>query len=201
MPRQTSPWVIVSAAGRMATLVRDLLAYARLATEIERPSSVALDEDLETAITQLDGAIKESGASVTHDPLPTLAVDRGQMVRLFQNLIGNAIKYRKPGQPVKVHVSAEQKGPEWVISVQDNGIGFEPQHALNIFAPFKRLHTGEEYPGTGVGLAICKRIVQAQGGRIWAESTPGAGATFFFALPVQSLIAPRHTPPIDTPAL
>jgi PAS domain S-box-containing protein len=192
---------IISAAARMSTLVQDLLAYARLTTEVERPSSVALDEDLETALTQLDGAIQESGASVTHDPMPTLAVDRGQMVRLFQNLIGNAVKYRKRDQPAKVHVSAEQKGAEWVISIRDNGIGFDPQQESNIFAPFKRLHTEEEYPGTGVGLAICRRIVQAQGGRIWAESVPGEGATFSFTLPVKSLAAPKHTPPINSPAL
>ena len=101
---------IMSAAARMSTLVQDLLAYARLTTEEERPSSIALDEDLEAAITHLDQAIKESGASITHDPMPTLPVDRGQMVRLFQNLIGNAVKYRKPNQPSKVHISAEQKG-------------------------------------------------------------------------------------------
>ena len=93
------------------------------------------------------------------------------MVRLFQNLMGNAVKYRKPNQPSEVHISAEQKGTEWVISIRDNGIGFDPQYASIIFVPFKRLHTAEEYPGTGVGLAICRRIVQAQGGRIWAESS------------------------------
>ena len=191
---------IVSAAARMSSLVHDLLAFARLTTENERPSSIALDEDLEAALTHLDQAIKESGASITHDPMPTLAVDRGQMVRLFQNLIGNAVKYRKLDQVLKVHVSAEQKGAEWVISVRDNGIGFDPQYASVIFTPFKRLHTAEEYPGTGVGLAICRRIVQAQGGRIWAESVPGEGTTFFFTLPVTSLAALKHTPPIDSPA-
>jgi light-regulated signal transduction histidine kinase (bacteriophytochrome) len=183
----------------MSALVRDLLAYARLTTEEERPSSVALDEDLEAALTHLDQAIKESGASVTHDPMPTLQVDRGQMVRLFQNLVGNAVKYRKSNEPPKVHISAEQKGEEWVISIRDNGIGFDPKHASIIFAPFKRLHTAEEYPGTGVGLAICRRIVQAQGGRIWAESQSGEGTTFRFTLPVESPKPLRHTPPIDSP--
>lgn len=192
--------VIVSAATRMRSLIQDLLTYARLTTENERPSSIALDEDLEAALTQLDEAIKDSGASITHDPMPTLPVDRGQMVRLFQNLIGNAVKYRKPGQPAHVHVSAEQRGSEWVISIRDNGIGFDPKYASTIFAPFKRLHTAEEYPGTGVGLAICRRIVQAQGGRIWAESVSGEGATFFFTLPVESLAALKHTPPIDISA-
>ena len=190
---------IVSAAGRMSSLVQDLLAYARLTTEDERPSSIALDEDLEAAITHLDQAIQESDARITHDPMPTLPVDRGQMVRLFQNLVGNAVKYRKPGQPSEVHISAEQKGTEWVISIRDNGIGFDPQYASIIFAPFKRLHTAEEYPGTGVGLAICRRIVQAHGGRIWAESHPGEGTTVFFTLPIESRQPLRHTPPINTP--
>ena len=190
---------IVAAAVRMSALVRDLLAYARVTTEEGRPSSIALDEDLEAALTHLDQAIKESGASITHDPLPTLQVDRGQMVRLFQNLIGNAIKYRKPDQVPKVHVSAEQKGSEWVISIRDNGIGFDPKHASAIFEPFKRLHTAEEYPGTGVGLAICRRIVQAQRGRIWAESQQGEGTTFCFTLPVDSPQPLKHVAPINIP--
>lgn len=190
---------LLSASARMSTLVKDLLAYARLTTEEERPSSVALDEDLEAALTHLDQAIKESGASVTHDPMPTLQVDRGQMVRLFQNLVGNAIKYRKTDVAPKVHISAEQKGTEWVISIRDNGIGFDPKYAVKIFEPFKRLHSAEEYPGTGVGLAICRRIVQAQRGRIWAESQPGEGTTFCFTLPVDSPQPLSHTPPINSP--
>ncbi len=190
---------IVSAVGRMGSLINDLLAYARLTTEVDRPVSVALDEDLETALTHLDEAIKESGATVTHDPMPTLPVDRGQMVRLFQNLIGNAVKYRKPNEPTKVHISAEQTGAEWVISIRDNGIGFDAKYASVIFQPFKRLHTAEEYPGTGVGLAICRRIVEAQGGRIWAESLVGEGTTFFFTLPVESRAALKNTPPIHSP--
>jgi PAS domain S-box-containing protein len=190
---------LVSAAARMSALVTNLLDYARLTTEQDRPSSVALDEDLEAALTHLDQAIAESGASVTHDPMPTLQVDRGQMVRLFQNLVGNAIKYRKPDEPPKVHISAEQKGVEWVISVRDNGIGFDPKHASTIFEPFKRLHSAEEYPGTGVGLAICRRIVQAQRGRIWAESQPGEGATFRFTLPTDSTQLSKNSPPITAP--
>jgi light-regulated signal transduction histidine kinase (bacteriophytochrome) len=110
------------------------------------------------------------------------------------------VKYRKPNQAAKVHISAEQKGGEWVISIRDNGIGFDPQFASIIFTPFKRLHSAQEYPGTGVGLAICRRIVQAQGGRIWAESAPGEGTTFFFTLPVESRAALKHTPPVDSPA-
>jgi PAS domain S-box-containing protein len=189
---------LLSASARMSALVTDLLDYARLTTEEDRPTSVALDEDLEAALTHLDQAITESDASVTHDPMPTLQVDRGQMVRLFQNLVGNAIKYRKPDQSPKVHISAEQKGLEWVISVRDNGIGFDPKYASSIFDPFKRLHTAEQYPGSGVGLAICRRIVQAHRGRIWAESQPGKGATFCFTLPVDSPRPPKHTPPINS---
>ncbi len=184
---------IVTGSNRMSTLVKDLLTYARTATEIGRPSSIALDEDLEAALSQLEQAIEESGATVTHDPLPTMQLDRGQMVRLFQNLVGNALKYRHPDQPPRVHVGAEQSGEEWVISVQDNGIGFDPKYAANIFAPFKRLHTALEYPGTGVGLAICRRIVEAHGGRIWAESVPGEGATFRFTLPAEGQEPTHHT--------
>jgi len=176
---------IVSASARMTTLVRDLLEYARMTTQEDRPSSAAIDEDLEAAITHLEEAVKASGATITHDPMPVLEVDRGQMVRLFQNLIGNAIKYRQAGRQAEVHVSAEQKGSEWVISVRDNGMGFDPADAAKIFEPFKRLHTAADIPGTGVGLAICRRIVQTLGGRIWAESQPGQGATFCFTLPVE----------------
>ena len=190
---------LVKGASRMSTLVNDLLTYARLTTEVERPSSVALDEDLEAALTHLEQAIKESDASVTHDPLPVLAVDRGQMVRLFQNLIGNAVKYRHPDRTPLVHVSAEQRNTEWLFSIRDNGIGFDPKYAADIFTPFKRLHTVEEYPGSGVGLAICRRIAQAQGGRIWAESVPGEGTSFYFTLPVETIPVPKHTPPIDAP--
>jgi light-regulated signal transduction histidine kinase (bacteriophytochrome) len=184
---------IVTAAARMGTLVQDLLAYARLTTELERPVSIALDEDLEAALTHLDGAIKESGASVTHDPMPTLAVDRGQMVRLFQNLIGNAIKYRKPDQPVTVHISAVQKGAEWVISVRDNGIGFDAKEAAAIFAPFKRLHSAKEYPGTGVGLAICRRIVQGPRGPYLGGSSAGRRRNVLVYASVQTLEPHKNT--------
>jgi PAS domain S-box-containing protein len=189
---------IRTAAQRMSSMVQDLLSYARAKTEEDRPVSVALDEDLEAALTHLTQAVEESGGCVTHDPMPTVEVDRGKMVRLFQNLIGNALKYRKPDVPVKVHVSAEQKGDEWVISVEDNGIGFDPVHGDTIFVPFKRLHAPGEYSGSGVGLAICRRIVESQGGRIWGESKPGEGSTFRFTLPLAGAPRNRHTPPLPT---
>ncbi|MEO8131180.1 MAG: ATP-binding protein [Bryobacteraceae bacterium] len=191
---------IVKASQRMSDLVRDLLEYARATTEERRPDSVALDEDLEAALTHLTQAVQESGATITHDPLPTVQADRGQMVRLFQNLIGNALKYRKPDEAPKIHVSAQQGDGEWVIKVEDNGIGFDPEYATSIFTPFKRLHQAGDYPGTGVGLAICKRIVEAHGGRIWAESKPGEGAVFGFALSTVDRPSKSHTPSVVSTA-
>jgi PAS domain S-box-containing protein len=191
---------IVGASQRMSALIQDLLEYARATTEEERPASVALDEDLEAALTHLTQAIEESGASITHDPMPTIEVDRGQMVRLFQNLIGNALKYRKPDQAPRIHVTAEQTNREWTIAIRDNGIGFDPQYAATIFAPFKRLHQPDAFPGTGVGLAISRRIVEAHGGRIWAESQPGEGATFRFTLPVDGKPSRLHTPSVVSSA-
>lgn len=186
---------VVSGARRMSSMVQDLLDYARVQTEIDRPSSVSLDQDLETALTLLQGAIDECKATVTHDPLPTLQVDQGQMVRLFQNLVSNAIKYRRQGIAPVVHVTAEKLGSAWVVSVADNGIGFEPEETHNLFLPFRRLHK-DEYPGTGIGLAICRRIVETHGGRIWAASQPGHGSKFSFSLPVEGIARPKHTPPV-----
>jgi two-component system, chemotaxis family, sensor kinase Cph1 len=188
--------LIVTGTRRMNALVQDLLTYARVKTEVDRPSSIALDQDIETALTQLQQRIEESNAIVTHDPLPEIQADQGQMVRLFQNLIGNALKYRKPDVSPVIHVSAEQRGSEWVITVRDNGIGFDPKHSKEIFSPFKRLHSQEEYEGTGVGLAICRRIVEGHGGRIWAESQPGHGACFHFSLPVEGKAPSKYTQPV-----
>jgi len=187
---------IVGGSARMSALIRDLLTFAQITTETERPSSIALDEDLETALTNLTETVVETGAIITHDPLPTIPADRGQMIRLFQNLVGNAIKYRKPAEPPVIHITARQQGPEWVISVQDNGIGFNPKYASTIFQPFKRLHTNDTYPGTGVGLAICRRIVDAHGGRLWAESEPGKGSTFHFTLPLEGKPPGHYTAPV-----
>lgn len=188
--------LIVKGARRMSALVQDLLDYARVKTEIDRPSSYSLDQDFETALTQLQQRIEESKAVVTHDPLPEIQADQGQMVRLFQNLVANALKYRKPDVPPVIHISAQQQGSEWLITVEDNGIGFDPKHAKEIFSAFKRLHSQQEYEGTGVGLAICRRIVERHGGRIWAESQPGQGARFHFSLPIQGKAPPKYTPPV-----
>jgi PAS domain S-box-containing protein len=185
--------LIVNGAKRMSALVKDLLTYAQVQTEVDRPSSCSLDQDLETALSQLEQRIQESKASVTHDPLPKLPADQGQMVRLFQNLVGNALKYQQPDVLPEIHVSAQQRGSEWVITVQDNGIGFDQKHANEIFTPFKRLHSAHDYEGTGVGLAICRRIVEGHGGRIWAESQPEQGASFRFALPLEGKEPPKYT--------
>jgi len=187
---------INKAAQRMSALVQDLLIYARVQTEWDRPGSDSLDQVLETALSSLKTAIDESKAVVTHDPLPEIEADQGQMVRLFQNLLGNAVKYRKPDVAPQIHVSAKQQNSEWVIVVQDNGIGFDPKYAREIFAPFKRLHSRDRYEGTGVGLAICRRIVENHKGRIWAESKDGEGSTFFFTLPSAGKPPAPHTDPV-----
>jgi PAS domain S-box-containing protein len=168
---------------RLSTLIHDLLEYSQLMTEETGATSVHLDEDVETAASLLRSSIEQTSAIVTHDALPSVEVDRCQTVRLFQNLIGNALKFRKQDQPPRIHVSAERQGNEWMIRVTDNGIGFPRNEAENIFDPFKRLHSAQDVPGSGIGLAVCKRIVERSHGRIGAESRPGEGSTFWFTLP------------------
>jgi light-regulated signal transduction histidine kinase (bacteriophytochrome) len=141
---------------------------------------------VETVLTNLQAAIEESRAQVLYETLPTVTADRSQLVQVLQNLIANAIKFRGTEPPV-VRITAKKKDREWVFSVADNGIGIAPEHAEVVFAIFKRLHTRTEYPGSGIGLSICKKIVEHHGGRIWVESEPGRGCTFVFTLPVQIL--------------
>ena len=169
-------------AAQIQELVRDLLAWSHVAAEDEPAYSVSLNEDFEAACTQLRVAIEENAATVTHDPLPNLKVNRGQMVRLFLNLLSNAIKYRKLDEAPVIHASAVRNDGWWTIGVRDNGIGFEQKYADEVFGVFKRLHRGE-YAGTGMGLALAKRIVERHGGRIWAESAPGRGSVLYFQLP------------------
>jgi PAS domain S-box-containing protein len=171
-------------ATRMETLIRDLLTYTQVA-KFDRPAEIVdANEALEAALANLSGAIAESGAEVTRGPLPSLPVNSTHLQQLFQNLIGNAIKYRSPERSPAVRVWAEQQSEDWVFSITDNGIGIDPQYKEHIFGLFKRLYSSDEYSGTGIGLAISQRIVDRYHGRIWVESELGQGSTFRFTLPV-----------------
>jgi PAS domain S-box-containing protein len=172
----------VDGASRMQRLIDDLLAFSRVATARNALLETSSESALQQALQNLDWAIKDSGALVTHDPLPTVQADEMQLVQLFQNLVGNAVKYQNPGIP-RVHVSATKLGKtSWTFAVKDNGLGIHPQYFERIFGMFQRLHKRDEFSGTGVGLAICKRIMERHGGTVEVESTPGRGSTFSFAL-------------------
>ncbi|HWP56446.1 MAG TPA: GAF domain-containing protein [Candidatus Acidoferrales bacterium] len=172
----------VDGATRMQALINALLAYSRIGTKGKAFEPVHCEQILESALKNLKVAIEESHATVTHDPLPVVLGDDIQLTQLFQNLIGNAIKFRDH-EPPAIHISAARSGGEWLFSCRDNGIGIEPQFFERIFVIFQRLHSRERYPGTGIGLALCKKIVERHGGRIWVESEPGHGATFRFTIP------------------
>jgi light-regulated signal transduction histidine kinase (bacteriophytochrome) len=172
------------AAARMKKMITDLLAYSRVGKNGNEIAAVACEAALGQACADLRACITEAAAEISHDPLPTVQGDAAQFTHLFQNLIGNAIKFRSQAPP-RVHVSAELNGQEWVFSVRDNGIGLDPQFADRIFLVFQRLHGREDYPGTGIGLAIARKIVEQRGGRIWVESEPGKGATFRFTVPTR----------------
>jgi light-regulated signal transduction histidine kinase (bacteriophytochrome) len=154
-------------------------------TRGDDPAPTDAEEVLKRVLGSLERAIEDANAEVTYDSLPTVMADEAQLGQAFQNLIANGIKFRKEDVPPQVHVSAEREGNEWVFSVADNGIGIAPEQADRIFQVFQRLHTEEEYPGLGVGLALCKRIVERHSGRIWVESKPGEGSTFYFTLPAR----------------
>jgi PAS domain S-box-containing protein len=173
----------VDGCNRMQGLILDLLAYSRSGTERKLLREISGETALQEVLANLRVSIEESGATVTHDLLPTLTTDDTQLVQVLQNLIGNAIKYRGAAAP-QVHVSAMKKGgKEWIFSVRDNGLGISPQYFERIFIIFQRLHGQHEFNGTGIGLAICKKIVEQSGGRIWVESQLAKGSTFFFSLP------------------
>ena len=174
----------VDGSNRMRGLIQDLLAYSRAGASVRELHEISTERALQTALANLQAAIDESGAVVSHDALPTLTTDSTQLVQIFQNLVGNAIKYRRAELP-HVHISAEKKnnGNEWTFAVRDNGLGIEPQYFERIFVLFQRLHGRAEFEGTGIGLAICKKILERLGGRIWVQSRPDQGSTFYFALP------------------
>jgi PAS domain S-box-containing protein len=174
---------VISGAHRMETLLRDLLDYSQVGSSPgEGPAGpVVCSEALRKALLNLQASIDQNQAVVTFNGLPTVQAHEVRLVQLLQNLVGNAIKYRS-SEPPKIHVDAERRPGDWLFSVQDNGIGIKPEYALQIFGIFKRLH-GSSYPGTGIGLAICERIVKNYGGQIWVESKPDEGSTFYFTLP------------------
>jgi signal transduction histidine kinase len=174
---------IRNATQEARTLIRDLLEYSRAGRGELSLEEVPVAHMVDRALEALAGPIEAAGARVTAGELPVVRVDRAGVCRVFQNLIGNAVKFTVPGRPPEVTIGAERDGAMWRISVRDNGIGMQPQDAERIFQPFRRLHGEEAYPGTGIGLAICERIVSQLGGRIWVTSAPGEGSTFFFTLP------------------
>jgi light-regulated signal transduction histidine kinase (bacteriophytochrome) len=168
----------------MQVLINDLLTYSRVGTRDKDFKPTNSEAILERTLENLQNAVEESRAKVTYDTLPTVMADDMQLGQLFQNLVSNAIRFRS-GEPPHIHVSAEQNEDKWVFSVHDNGIGIDPEFTERIFIIFQRLHKRREYPGTGIGLAICKKIVERHGGRIWVESKPGKGSTFYFTIPLR----------------
>ena len=172
----------VDGANRLQTLINDLLRYSRVDAAGAAFEPVDCEAVLGQALSNLSPAIEEASAVVSHDPLPVIRVDSTQIGQLFQNLIGNAVKFRGE-KPPEIHIGAERRGDWWQFFVRDNGIGMAPEFYDRVFLVFQRLHGRAEYPGTGIGLALCKKIVEHHGGRIWVESEPGKGATFYFTLP------------------
>jgi signal transduction histidine kinase len=172
----------VDGALRMQTLIQDLLAFSRVGREESDCKVIDCNVIVKIALQNLQAAIAESSAQIVCEPLPAVVADGSQLMHVFQNLIGNAIKFRGANPPL-IRVYAEKQRAEWVFSVADNGIGIAPEHAELVFVIFRRLHTRPEYPGSGIGLAICKKIVERQGGRIWVESQSGQGSNFKFTLP------------------
>jgi PAS domain S-box-containing protein len=173
---------IVDGAQRMQALIADLLAYTRVGGSAQSFSAVDGEALLARVLGDLRLGIREQGAEVTHEALPTVHGDAGQLGLVLQNLIGNALKFRSAAPP-RIHLTTRREGAQWVFSVRDNGIGIEPQYRERIFQVFQRLHPRSAYPGTGIGLAICKKIIERHGGRMWVESERGQGATFCFTLP------------------
>jgi PAS domain S-box-containing protein len=173
----------VDASARLQSMIRDLLDYSRVGTRGGEFVPTDMNKELATARASLAGAIEEAGAEIIGDPLPFVVADRMQMQSLLQNLIGNAIKYRRPDRPPRIHISAEEDEARWVFRICDNGIGIAPQYFDRIFQVFQRLHSREKFGGTGIGLALCRKIVDRHGGSIWVESQPGQGSTFLFSIP------------------
>ena len=181
---------IIQTAERMQNLIDDALLFGLAGDETGR-SRVDAEEVLRFAISNLNTAVSESNAIITHDQLPAVTANFGTLAKLFQNLLENAIEYRNGKRP-RIHVGCSRRRAEWIFSVADNGIGIAPQYHEDIFLPLKRLHSNQEHPGTGLGLAICRRIIDSYSGRIWVQSAPGKGSVFYFTIPdVQQRAARR----------
>jgi PAS domain S-box-containing protein len=176
----------VDGASRMQNLIKDLLEYSRVDVGTNEPESVDCEFILNRVLSDIKAVIKGNNATISHDYLPEVMANSTQMVQVFQNLIINGIKFHGE-EPPKIHIAAEKKASEWVFSVQDNGIGIDPQYSERIFEIFKRLNGRERYPGTGIGLSICKKIIEGYGGRIWVKSELGKGSTFYFTLPIKEI--------------
>ena len=177
---------IVDGAQHMKILIDDLLAYSKVTSKIEELESVDLEKVLSGVLSNLAVSIDKNKASITHDKLPVVYADSSQMGQVFQNLISNAIKFRGQTTP-KINISVKKDKKEWIFDVSDNGIGIDSKYQKQVFDVFKRLHTREEYPGTGIGLSIVKKIIIHQGGQIWIESEPGKGTTFYFTIPINPM--------------
>ena len=184
LDEQAQDWILrtVRAVARMQTLIRDLLSYSRVEARSGPFTQIPFLDIVNDALILLESSIHDSGGQVTCGRLPIVMGDRSQLVQLMQNLIGNGLAYRS-GKPPQIHISAERGGKDWIFSVRDNGIGIAPEYHERIFEIFQRLHDKKDYPGTGIGLAVCRRIVGGHGGRIWVESEPGKGSTFRFTIP------------------
>lgn len=180
---QANDWIrrIVESVKYLQTLIHDLLEYSRLDSETHRFERVEFRKVLDEAVSLLAAAVRETGTEISSGELPSVVGDRHQLIQLMINLIGNAIKYRGAETP-RIHVSAERNDDQWIFAVRDNGIGIAPRHYERIFDIFQRLHDQREYPGTGIGLAVCRRVVHRHGGRIWVESEPGRGSRFYFSI-------------------
>jgi light-regulated signal transduction histidine kinase (bacteriophytochrome) len=168
----------------MQALIGGLLEYSRAGVDESSRRPFELETSRDLALVNLRGSLAESGAVVEREALPVVVGDSVQLAQVLQNLIANALKFRRPEAAVLIRISAEQRGNEGVVSVADNGIGVDPQYAERIFMIFQRLHTRAEYPGTGIGLSICKKVIERNGGRIWVEPTQGGGSTFRFTVPL-----------------
>jgi len=174
----------IDSAQRLMQMVKDLLAFSRVVSEVDRATEqIDANDVMHQVLKDLSAAISDSGAQVKIGPLPLVEMENAHLLQLFQNLVGNALKYRRMEVTPLIEVSAVRQGTEWLFTVADNGIGFDPIFAERIFGVFKRLHVRDQYPGTGIGLALCSRIVALYGGRIWAESQIGVGSTFKFTMP------------------